>query len=144
MAFNGTFICGPQTLPLEKLDFVVGYSDVRTKMTILAIAMKNRWEGRSKTILVLGDWFPRKSSRRHNIIYNIYWLLTRFKFIRYTQTINFLLLFYYAIRQRFLITKFIKDKYIEFYFTLDDRITLVFRCFQTVGLRYSDPQSNSN
>ena len=27
--------------------------------------------------------------------------------------------------------KFIRDKYIEFYFTLDDRITLVFRCFQT-------------
>ena len=33
-------------------------------------------------MLLLGDWFPRKNSRRHNSIYNIYWLLTRFKFVR--------------------------------------------------------------
>ena len=27
-------------------------------------------------------WVSRKNSRRHNSIYNIYWLLTRFKFVR--------------------------------------------------------------
>ena len=31
-------------------------------------------------IMLLGDWLPRKNSRWHNSIYNIYWLLTRFKF----------------------------------------------------------------
>ena len=33
-------------------------------------------------IKLLGDRFPRKNSRRHNSIYNIYWLLTRFKFVQ--------------------------------------------------------------
>ena len=33
-------------------------------------------------IQLLGDRFPQKNSRRHNGIYNIYWLLTRFKFVR--------------------------------------------------------------
>ena len=32
-------------------------------------------------INLLVDRFPQKNSRRHNSIYNIYWLLTRFKFV---------------------------------------------------------------
>ena len=31
---------------------------------------------------LLGDWFARKNSRRLNSIYNVYWLLTRFRFVQ--------------------------------------------------------------
>ena len=34
------------------------------------------------TITMLGGWFPRKNSRRHNSFYNIYWFLTQFKFVQ--------------------------------------------------------------
>ena len=36
----------------------------------------------SNTDLLLGYRFPPKNSRRHNRIYNIYWLLTWFKFVQ--------------------------------------------------------------
>ena len=32
--------------------------------------------------ILLGDPFAPKNLRRHNSIYNMYWLLTRFKFVR--------------------------------------------------------------
>ena len=37
---------------------------------------------RSQINSLLGDRFPRKNSRWHDGIYNIYWLPTRFRFVR--------------------------------------------------------------
>ena len=45
--------------------------------SVLTRSPKTNWN------VVLGDWFSRKNSRGHNSVYNIYWLLKRFKFVQW-------------------------------------------------------------
>ena len=80
---------------------------------------------------MLGDRCARKNSRQYNSIYNVYWLLSQFKFVQsLTQLLPSNLEVALYLRAKLTCTAqkhrciFTEVEYIEFYITLDGGITI--------------------